>query len=187
MVTLDKIRLTGLLRRSPPLAGFSIFVALVTSAAAQPAPNAPLPRGADATAHALVQTTERLRLEIAPWRSARTAKPSAALTLDALYQQRIYRLLSRDAALARSTVPRLPASLSRFARDVVTAHRELVAITPPLRLSSIRVGTAAPPGDLLRYYREGQRRFGVSWNVLAAVNLVESALGKLRSASAAGA
>jgi membrane-bound lytic murein transglycosylase B len=40
---------------------------------------------------------------------------------------------------------------------------------------------------LLAHYREAQRRFGVQWNVLAAVNFVESKFGKLRSASAAGA
>jgi membrane-bound lytic murein transglycosylase B len=56
-----------------------------------------------------------------------------------------------------------------------------------LALKSIRVGPAAPPADLLRFYREAERRFAVPWNVLAAVNFVESAFGKLRSASAAGA
>jgi membrane-bound lytic murein transglycosylase B len=40
---------------------------------------------------------------------------------------------------------------------------------------------------LLRLYRKGERRFGVSWEVLAAINFVESAFGKLRSDSAAGA
>jgi membrane-bound lytic murein transglycosylase B len=40
---------------------------------------------------------------------------------------------------------------------------------------------------LLSYYREAQKRFRVSWNVLAAVHFVESKFGKLRSTSAAGA
>jgi membrane-bound lytic murein transglycosylase B len=40
---------------------------------------------------------------------------------------------------------------------------------------------------LLTYYREGQRRFGVPWNILASVNFVESKFGKLRNASASGA
>jgi len=78
-------------------------------------------------------------------------------------------------------------SFQTFARDVVTAHRELVAITPPLPRKAVRVGSATAPANLLRFYREGERRFGVPWNVLAAVNFVESAFGKLRSASAAGA
>jgi soluble lytic murein transglycosylase-like protein len=169
------------------VAGLGPWLVLAVGAAGQPSPSAPLPHGATATVQTLVQTTQRLDGEIAAWRAARTAKPPTALTLDALYQQRIYRLLSRKTVLARETLLRLPSSLRRFASDVVTAHSELVAITPPLRLGSVRVGPAAPPGDLLRFYREAQRRFGVPWNVLGAVNLVESAFGKLRSASAAGA
>jgi soluble lytic murein transglycosylase-like protein len=170
-----------------PVAGSCLSLVLAAGAAGQPSPSAPLPHDARATVQALVQTTQRLDGEIAAWRGSRTAKPPTALTLDALYQQRIYRLLSRKTVLARETLLRLPSLLRRFASDIVTAHRQLVAITPPLRLGSVRVGPAAPPGDLLRFYREAQRRFGVPWNVLAAVNLVESAFGKLRSASAAGA
>jgi len=162
-------------------------LALCSSATAQPPPNEPLPRTSTETAQALVDTTARLRFEIDAWRAAGAAKPTEDVTLDALYQQRIYRLLSRETTLARATFPKLAPALAGFARDIVTAHRELVAITPPLSLRAIRVGPAAPPGDLLRFYREGQRRFGVPWNILAAVNFVESAFGKLRSASAAGA
>jgi len=42
-------------------------------------------------------------------------------------------------------------------------------------------------GPVLDHYREAQRRFGVGWPVLAAVNFVESAFGRLRSESVAGA
>ena len=157
------------------------------AASAQPPPNAPLPRTSPAAARVLVDTTARLRSEIDAWRASGAAGPPQDVTLDGLYQQRVYRLLSRNRSLARDTFRLLPASIASFARDVVVAHRELVAITPPLRRRAIRVGPAAPPGALLDFYREGERRFGVPWNVLAAVNFVESAFGKLRSASAAGA
>jgi soluble lytic murein transglycosylase-like protein len=40
---------------------------------------------------------------------------------------------------------------------------------------------------LLRHYRAAQRRFGVPWPVLASVNFVESAFGRVRSNSTAGA
>ncbi len=136
---------------------------------------------------ALVDTTARLHNELDAWRASGAAKPTNEVTLDALFQQRLYRLLASDRALGRAALRMLPAQLGGFSRDVVTAHRELVAITPPLLIHKIRVGPAAPPADLLSFYREGERRFGVAWNVLAAVNFVESAFGKLRSASAAGA
>src|SRR5207302_5769409 len=154
--------------------------------APQPDPNAPLPDTPAQAANAIVDTSTRLDAEIRAWRRLATAKPPEDLTLDALYHKRTYRLLSSKTALARATFPKL-GSFQTFARDVVTAHRELVAITPPLPRKAVRVGSATAPANLLRFYREGERRFGVPWNVLAAVNFVESAFGKLRSASAAGA
>ena len=59
----------------------------------------------------------------------------------------------------------------------------------PIEIGSdtIKTARARPAADLLGYYREAQRRFGVPWNVLASVNFVETKFGKLRSASAAGA
>jgi soluble lytic murein transglycosylase-like protein len=187
MVTPDRIRLTGLLRKAPTLLGAFYFSVGSLGASGQPPPNAPLPRTATDAAHALVETTARLRTEIDAWRGTAAPRPPLDVTLDALYQQRLYRMLSRDRQLARDAFRLLPAPLASFARDVVVAHRELVAITPPLSLRAIRVGPAAPLADLLRFYHEGERRFGVPWRVLAAVNFVESAFGKLRNASAAGA
>jgi len=198
MVTLDKIRLTGLLPRSPAQAGLRHAVAagvavaalaLVPSTAAQgpPPPDARLPADPAATATAIRDTTASLTRAIDAWRaSVRSAVPDD-VTLYALYQQRIVRLLSRNGTLARATLRRLPRPSAAIVRDLVVAHRDLVRITPPLRVLRIHVGSPAPAANLLRWYREGQRRFGVPWQVLAAVNFVESAFGKLRSASAAGA
>jgi membrane-bound lytic murein transglycosylase B len=159
-----------------------------TSAAAPPAPNAPLPTTASSIAAALADTTTSLDDAIAAWRAGGAQAPASRdLVLLALYQQRLTRLLSNRPPLARATVPQLAQTLRAFVRDVVVAHRELVAITPPLRTRAPRVGLAAPASKLLSYYHEAERLFGVPWRVLAAVNFVESAFGKLRSASAAGA
>ena len=50
-----------------------------------------------------------------------------------------------------------------------------------------RIG-AAPPADRLRaWYREAQARFRIRWQLLAAINFVESAFGKVRNTSTAGA
>jgi membrane-bound lytic murein transglycosylase B len=51
----------------------------------------------------------------------------------------------------------------------------------------VRLGRAQPAAALLAHYREGQRRSGVPWTLLAAVNLVESDFGRLRNDSIAGA
>jgi hypothetical protein len=165
------------------------FLAAAVLAAAPP-PNAPLPTGAAATASRLAQATRALEAEVERWRDAGAARQPRELRLWALHQQRLY--LALGLAPRRhgdAVVERLPRALRARARDVVTARRALVRLTPPttLPLSAFRTGPAEPADRLLRHYREAQRRFGVRWDVLAAVNFVETAFGKVRSASTAGA
>ena len=155
-------------------------------ALAAPGPQAPIPHEPTQLAAALQATTDDLRRAIRAWPDKGSAAPSD-VTLLALYQQRIYRLLVRNRGLARSTLTRLPDRVRRVTLDLLAAQRGLYVLTPPIAARTIRVGRARPAGVLLSYYREAQRRFRVPWNVLAAVNFVESKFGKLRSASAAGA
>jgi membrane-bound lytic murein transglycosylase B len=188
MVTTNRIRLTGLLRRSPRIARASLCALLFvgSAAAAPPAINAPIPKEPAPLARALVQTTADLEEAIRK-RVPITAAGPADVVLHALYQQRIYRLLVRDSRLAKPTLALLPPNLAKVSRDLLAAQRELYRLTPPIGVKTIKVGVARPATELLGYYREAQRRFRVPWNVLAAVNFVESKFGKLRSASAAGA
>ena len=162
---------------------------LAAVAAAAPPPDAPLPRDPASTADALVATRTDLFNGIDGW--LKSAKPSPApptgVVLNALFEQRIYRDLARHDRRAQETFAQLPASVAAAARDIVGAQRELFRITPPISARAIRTGPAEPPGVLLGYYRQGERRFHVPWRVLAAVNFVESAFNKLRSRSAAGA
>jgi hypothetical protein len=155
-----------------------------------PAPAEPISRDAAGLAATLAGTTARLEAAIDRWvaggNPARGAAPRD-VTLLALYQQRIYRLLTREESLAERTLRRLPPWLRPRARAIVAARRGVVRITPPIRAPRLRTRPALPPGVLLRHYREAQRRFRVSWYVLASVNFVESAFGRLRNASAAGA
>jgi membrane-bound lytic murein transglycosylase B len=164
-----------------------LAVALVPSAFASPPPaREPVPHDAAHLARALVDTDAGLRGAIAAW-SDRSSPPPADAVLYALYEQRIYRTLARDDALARATVARLPAPLARAARDLVAAQSRLYRLTPPIPAKAIRVASPPAATRLLGWYREGSRRFRVPWNVLAAVHFAESKFGKIRSASAAGA
>jgi membrane-bound lytic murein transglycosylase B len=156
------------------------------AAGAPPDPNLPIPRRAVHLAPALADTASALRAAIGRW-TDKTEMSPADVTLYALYEQRIYRELARNDRLARQTLARLPDGLAAVSRDFLRAHRELYRLTPPIGTRTIKVGEAKPAGVLLQYYREAQRRFRVPWNILAAVNFVESKFGKLRSASAAGA
>jgi soluble lytic murein transglycosylase-like protein len=109
------------------------------------------------------------------------------VTLYALDQQRIHILLSNRPRLAHAVLAELPGRIAAHARASIRARRMLGRLATPQPLSRFKTGPAQPAGRLLRYYREAQRRFGVSWRVLAAVNLVESAFGRMRNLSTAGA
>jgi membrane-bound lytic murein transglycosylase B len=163
-----------------------LLAGLVLAVAPPPAPNAPLPRSPAQLAEALATTTADLQTDVAAW-SPKSAPPSNSVVLRALYQQRLYRLLARNTQIAEATLVRLPPGLRRVSIDLLTANRELYQLTPPLRKVKIRVGRAAPAATLVGYYREAERRFRVPWNVLAAVNFVESKFDKFRNSSAAGA
>jgi membrane-bound lytic murein transglycosylase B len=190
MVTANRIRLTGLLTRSPRIARASAFfcalVAVGSAAAAPPSVNAPIPTDPEPLARTLVQTTPDLEEAIGDWNPKSIAAPRAVV-LQALYQQRIYGLLTRDGRLATRTLALLPRDLAKVSRDLLAAQRELYRLTPPIGVQTIKVTRPRPAPQLLSYYREAQHRFRVPWNVLAAVNFVETKFGKLRSASAAGA
>ena len=163
---------------------------LAGPAAAPPPPNAPLPSAAPATAQRLALATRSLDAAVDDWRESGTPRPPRALSLWALYQQRLYLALGlRPQGFGDAVVARLPAGLRADARDVIAARRALVRLTPPttLPLSAFRTGPAEPADRLLAHYRKAERRFGVRWSVLAAVNFVETAFGKVRSRSTAGA
>ena len=166
-----------------------VAAALAVSPVAPP-PNAPLPNGAGATAQRLGVATTSLAAAIADWRESGAPRQPRELLLWALYQQRLYLALGlATPAFADAVASRLPVRLRADARAVIHARRSLVRLTPPtaLPLSAFRTGPAEPAERLLLHYREAERRFGVPWEVLAAVNFIETAFGKVRSRSTAGA
>jgi membrane-bound lytic murein transglycosylase B len=162
-------------------------ILVVASARAAPGPHAPIPREPGALARALVSTKTELARGIDTWRVSGESRTPDDVTLDALFDQRIELLLAERQGLARSTLQRVSPGIAAVVRTNLIAKRELWRLTPRTHRRRFRTGPALPPERLLRYYREGQRRFGVPWNLLAAVNFVESAFNRLRNESAAGA
>ena len=128
-------------------------------------------------------TTERaLDGAIDRWDTA--GRPPRDVTLLALYDQRLIRKAGADARLGPAVVRHDPAAADDLAARAALVR--LAASSPPLR-DAPRTGPAAPADRLLAWYREAQARFGVRWQLLAAVNFVESAFGKIRNVSTAGA
>ena len=145
-----------------------------------------LPKQPAALARTLTATTRRLRAALGRWDGAGSVPRE--VTYLALHHQRMLRLMAKRRALGDSTLRRLPAGVRGEAADTVRGLRRLAAIPRDLEnLPRLRAARAAPAADLRRFYGEGQRRFGVHWTVLASVNFVESAFGRVRSASEAGA
>jgi hypothetical protein len=161
-----------------------------SSPPALPAPNASIPREPKRLAHTLLVTTRDLDEAVDRWRARGNPSigaPPHDVELLALYHQRVYRLLRRNDPLARAVFRLLPSGLAREARSIVGAGKDLRRITPALKARKIRTKRPLPVGILLRHYRDAERRFRVPWELLAAVNFSESAFGKIRTDSAAGA
>jgi hypothetical protein len=156
---------------------------------AAPRPDAAIPRNPQALADRLAETHAALAGAIDRWRTEGDLgvfPPPKEVTLWALHQQRIHLLLTSRRALAQRVLERLPTGQAAHLRATFRARRGLRKITPPTP-GRYRTGPPEPPRTLLAHYRKAQRRFGVQWPVLAAVNFVESAFGRLRNSSAAGA
>jgi len=159
-----------------------VTVLLAVALTGLPAPSATIPHAPEPLAAALVRTERLLDEAIDRWDHSRTTP--RAVTLLALYEQRILRMLGTSSSLARAVV-----RLDPDARDDVAARADLsrlAASSPPLGASP-RVAAAPAAERLLAWYREAQVRFHVRWQLLAAVNFVESAFGKVRNVSTAGA
>jgi soluble lytic murein transglycosylase-like protein len=149
---------------------------------ALPAPTAPIPTAPGPLVAIVRENKQALDAAIDRW--DKSAPLPRDVTLLALYEQRVVRQLASDPRLARSIGKKLPAVSSD-----VRASAELTRLTAtgPLPRTQPRLGPAPPADRLLGWYREAQRRFGIRWQLLAAVNFVESAFGKVRNASGAGA
>jgi hypothetical protein len=143
-------------------------------------------------ARALVETTAQLHGAIDEWReqgSPARPRPPLDVELTALAQQRHVIRVAAESDRAEAVLARVRGPLRPDIVATVRARLALLRLVhgPPRPLSSFRTGRPLPPDVLLRHYRLAQRRFQVGWHVLAAVNFVETAFGRLRSASSAGA
>lgn len=104
-------------------------------------------------------------------------------------QQVAYRALAAHPEWDATVRAALPAPLRDEMDANVRAGRELRALVrrPKPNLPAWRIVAPAPRDELLAYYEEGERTFGVPWEYLAAVHLTETKMGRIRGTSTAGA
>ena len=163
----------------------------VVEAIAVPEPDAWIPRPVGALADRLETTWEARRAAIRRW--VRTGDPDAwpppdDVELLVLYEQRIYRVLAAHDRLAAAVLHRLDGPLAVEASSNVRAGGALYDHFSPVKTPPDFRTRAPEPADLLlRHFEEGEERFGVDWEVLAAVMLIETRMGRIASSSSAGA
>ena len=116
--------------------------------------------------------------------------PEASLPDLGHQQQVIYRVLSANSTLSSQVLSALPAQWRSVAERQLAARREFLRMgrtrRPPV-LPAWRIIAPEPADNLLAYYRKAEAATGIEWEVLAAVNLVETGMGRIDGVSVANA
>jgi membrane-bound lytic murein transglycosylase B len=96
----------------------------------------------------------------------------------------VIRAIARDAKEAAAV-----ARLAPGERDDLAVRRDLnrLSAASPPQVGGVSVGPARHAAKLLSFYREAQGRFGIRWELLAAINFVESDFGRARTTARADA
>ena len=104
-------------------------------------------------------------------------------------QDSLYRLIASHPEWTERVMASIPAELQPAVSANLKASRELRAMADGSfgPLPHWRIITPPEPEQLLADYREAEARFHVSWTYLAAINLVETRMGRIRGLSPAGA
>lgn len=138
----------------------------------------------------LTRTDSALRSAIESWRAGGDP-PSSAPPDQVLVQARALqadvRYLGEHPKLTPRVLPLLPSPLAAEMRRLTTAQRDLLRLSRGARHRKLKIGAPPPLSDLVAFYHEAKRRYGVAWNYLAAIHLVETKFGRVKSDSVAGA
>jgi membrane-bound lytic murein transglycosylase B len=127
----------------------------------------------------IVQAETTLRSDGADAREAAAA---------GMLQQVAYRRLAAEPTWREQVLTAVPAAL----RDAVAAQTDAAAALlglarPQPRLPAWRIVEPPSAEELLGHYRAAAAEFGVGWEYLAAIHLVETRMGRIRGTSSAGA
>ena len=143
----------------------------------QPAPDA------EALAERIVRTEQAARDESLTPEQRETAGFEAQIA---------YRQLAENPDWFDTVLAALPEDLRAAARGNVEAREGLDRLLaerdePSTTVPAWRIVPPAPADELVQYYKEAAEEIGVEWEYLAAINLVETRMGRIRGFSTAGA
>ncbi len=89
--------------------------------------------------------------------------------------------------LAIRVIPLLDGGLRGEITRLYGARRALLRLSAGSKHKKLKLGQRPPLADLVGFYDEAERRFGIGANYLAAIHLVETKFGRVISNSVAGA
>ena len=102
-----------------------------------------------------------------------------------------YRLLGSAPELDEVVFANLPDDLKPIVELNIASRREFRGMHSDASLSANvpawEIITPAPADELLGYYQAAESATGIEWEYLAAINLVETRMGRIRGLSTAGA
>ena len=138
----------------------------------------------------LSQNDVALRQAIDSWRAAgnppATPPPADVLSQANSLQDQVDNL-GEHPNLAARVIPLLPAGLAFEIRHLYQARRDLLRLSAGGKPRKLKLGPREPLASLAGYYDEAQSRYGIGPHYLAAINLVETKFGRVKSNSVAGA
>ncbi len=104
-------------------------------------------------------------------------------------QQLVYGTLADYPDWRESVLAALPEKTRSAVVNSLEAGRQLRTMHGPVpkTLPDWKIVEPAPLDELLGYYKEAEKEFGVSWQYLAAIHLVETRMGRIHGLSSAGA
>jgi hypothetical protein len=140
----------------------------------------PVPAAATALASSLASTEGTIHNPSTPLASV----PGLGAT-----EQRLIATLAEHADWLGPVLAALPASSRAGVTNAVTGDRELSAVPgpTPTAIPPWTITPPLPPEQLLADYEKAQAATGVPWTALAAINLVETRMGRIVGPSSAGA
>jgi membrane-bound lytic murein transglycosylase B len=175
-------------RTTRPLALLALLAAAIAAFAAAPSSAAP---DSARLSEQLAANHERMREAIDAWHKEAGDPPAgqapAEVMNPALIVQKRVRYLAKRGGLATSTLAELPADVARQYGQFIGAARSLRRLSgggPPRKL---KLGKPRPLAELVGHYEAAEDRYGIAAEYLAAINLVETKFGRVKSRSTAGA
>ena len=156
-----------------------------------PDPDKRVPLRPARLARVLTRNERKLARAIAMWLERggyRKSRAGRRVALGALWQQKMFRTVTKRPHLARKVVRRLPGWLARKLKVHVEAGAGLRALASPIDPPiDMRITPPDNPHNLQRYYRRSGRRYDIPVEILASLNFAESKFGRFMGPSSAGA